>query len=249
MKNKLLEVKNLKKIFHTEKDDVLALENVSFDVYENEFISLVGPSGCGKSTILSILAGLNKPTDGNIKFSRDDITVGYMLQNDCLFEWRTILENCLLGLEITGKLTNENKDYVIELLKTYGLDDFKDKHPSSLSGGMRQRVSLIRTLALKPDILLLDEPMSALDSQTRMAIGEDIFNIIKHEGKSVIMVTHDINEAISMSDRILVLSNRPGVVKSIYNINISGDTLLKRRSHRLFSSYYEQIWRDLDVSV
>ena len=248
MKNKLLEVKNLKKIFHTEKDDVLALENVSFDVYENEFISLVGPSGCGKSTILSILAGLNKPTDGNIKFSRD-ITVGYMLQNDCLFEWRTILENCLLGLEITGKLTNENKDYVIELLKTYGLYDFKDKYPSSLSGGMRQRVSLIRTLALKPDILLLDEPMSALDSQTRMAIGEDIFNIIKHEGKSVIMVTHDINEAISMSDRILVLSNRPGVVKSIYNINISGDTLLKRRSHRLFSSYYEQIWRDLDVSV
>ena len=248
MKNKLLEVKNLKKIFHTEKDDVLALENVSFDVYENEFISLVGPSGCGKSTILSILSGLNKPTDGNIKFSRD-ITVGYMLQNDCLFEWRTILENCLLGLEITGKLTNENKDYVIELLKTYGLDDFKDKYPSSLSGGMRQRVSLIRTLALKPDILLLDEPMSALDSQTRMAIGEDIFNIIKHEGKSVIMVTHDINEAISMSDRILVLSNRPGVVKSIYNINISGNTLLKRRSHRLFSSYYEQIWRDLDVSV
>ena len=248
MKNKLLEVKNLKKIFHTEKDDVLALENVSFDVYENEFISLVGPSGCGKSTILSILSGLNKPADGNIKFSRD-ITVGYMLQNDCLFEWRTILENCLLGLEITGKLTNENKDYVIELLKTYGLYDFKDKYPSSLSGGMRQRVSLIRTLALKPDILLLDEPMSALDSQTRMAIGEDIFNIIKHEGKSVIMVTHDINEAISMSDRILVLSNRPGVVKSIYSINISGDTLLKRRSHRLFSSYYEQIWRDLDVSV
>lgn len=248
MKNKLLEVKNLKKIFHTEKDDVLALENVSFDVYENEFISLVGPSGCGKSTILSILSGLNKPTDGNIKFSRD-ITVGYMLQSDCLFEWRTILENCLLGLEITGKLTNENKDYVIELLNTYGLYDFKDKYPSSLSGGMRQRVSLIRTLALKPDILLLDEPMSALDSQTRMAIGEDIFNIIKHEGKSVIMVTHDINEAISMSDRILVLSNRPGVVKSIYNINISGNTLLKRRSHRLFSSYYEQIWRDLDVSV
>ena len=248
MKNKLLEVKNLKKIFHTEKDDVLALENVSFDVYENEFVSLVGPSGCGKSTILSILSGLNKPTDGNIKFSRD-ITVGYMLQSDCLFEWRTILENCLLGLEITGKLTNENKDYVIELLKTYGLYDFKDKYPSSLSGGMRQRVSLIRTLALKPDILLLDEPMSALDSQTRMAIGEDIFNIIKHEGKSVIMVTHDINEAISMSDRILVLSNRPGVVKSIYNINISGNTLLKRRSHRLFSSYYEQIWRDLDVSI
>ena len=248
MKNKLLEVKNLKKIFHTEKDDVLALENVSFDVYENEFISLVGPSGCGKSTILSILSGLNKPTDGNIKFSRN-ITVGYMLQSDCLFEWRTILENCLLGLEITGKLTNENKDYVIELLKTYGLYDFKDKYPSSLSGGMRQRVSLIRTLALKPDILLLDEPMSALDSQTRMAIGEDIFNIIKHEGKSVIMVTHDINEAISMSDRILVLSNRPGVVKSIYNINISGNTLLKRRSHRFFSSYYEQIWRDLDVSV
>lgn len=248
MKTKLLEVSNLKKIFHTEKDDVLALEDVSFDVYANEIISLVGPSGCGKSTILSILSGLEKPTGGKINFS-SDISVGYMLQNDCLFEWRTILENCLLGLEITNMLTEENINYVKDLLMMYGLDEFKDKYPSSLSGGMRQRVSLIRTLALRPDILLLDEPMSALDSQTRMAIGEDIFNIIRHEGKSVIMVTHDINEAISISDRILVLSKRPGVIKSIYNINISGDTLLKRRSHNLFSSYYEQIWRDLDVNV
>lgn len=248
MKTKLLEVSNLKKIFHTEKDDVLALEDVSFDVYANEIISLVGPSGCGKSTILSILSGLEKPTGGKINFS-SDISVGYMLQNDCLFEWRTILENCLLGLEVTNMLTEENINYVKDLLMMYGLDEFKDKYPSSLSGGMRQRVSLIRTLALRPDILLLDEPMSALDSQTRMAIGEDIFNIIRHEGKSVIMVTHDINEAISMSDRILVLSKRPGVIKSIYNISISGDTLLKRRGNNLFSSYYEQIWRDLDVNI
>ena len=152
-------------------------------------------------------------------------------------------------MEIKGTNTPENRQTALMLAEKYGLKQFLKSYPSALSGGMRQRVSLIRTLALRPDILLLDEPMSALDSQTRMAIGEDIFNIIKHEGKSVIMVTHDINEAISMSDRILVLSNRPGVVKSIYNINISGNTLLKRRSHRLFSSYYEQIWRDLDVSV
>lgn len=247
MKNKLLKLCNIKKIFHTEKDDVLAIDNLSFDIYENEFVSVVGPSGCGKSTILSILSGLEKQTDGNIYFFKDT-AIGYMPQNDCLFEWRTILENALLGLEITKKLTKENIDYVKSLLKAYGLDEFSDKHPSSLSGGMRQRVALIRTLALKPDILLLDEPMSALDSQTRMAIGEDIFNIIKQEGKSVIMVTHDISEAISMSDRIIVLSKRPGVIKSIYNINIDGDTLLKKRKHKKFSLYYEKIWKDLDIN-
>lgn len=249
MKNKLLEIINLNKVYHTEKNDVLALENISFDVYENEFISIVGPSGCGKSTILSILANLEDKTDGNIIFFKD-LSIGYMLQDDCLFFWKSILDNCLVGLEITGKLNNESKNYVLDLLKTYGLYEFKDMYPASLSGGMRQRVALIRTLALKPDILLLDEPMSALDSQSRLAIGEDIYNIIKKEGKTAIMVTHDLSEALSMSDKVIVLSKRPGVVKKVYDIQLDGkSTPIKNRSSKNFSKYYEMIWRDLDVHI
>ena len=249
MKNKLLEIINLNKIYHTEKNDVLALENISFDVYENEFISIVGPSGCGKSTILSILANLEDKTDGNIIFFKD-LSIGYMLQDDCLFFWKSILDNCLVGLEITGKLNNESKNYVLDLLKTYGLYEFKDMYPASLSGGMRQRVALIRTLALKPDILLLDEPMSALDSQSRLAIGEDIYNIIKKEGKTAIMVTHDLSEALSMSDKVIVLSKRPGVVKKVCDIQLDGkSTPIKNRSSKNFSKYYEMIWRDLDVHI
>lgn len=196
MKNKLLSINNLKKVYHDKNDEVLAISDVSFDLYEKEFISIVGPSGCGKSTILSILSGLEKKSDGEVKFHKD-ITIGYMLQDDSLFFWRTILDNCLIGLEITNQLTEENKNYVIYLLKTYGLEEFMDKYPNSLSGGMRQRVALIRTLALQPDVLLLDEPMSALDYQSRLAISEDIYNIIKNEGKTAIMVTHDIAEPIS----------------------------------------------------
>lgn len=205
MKNKLLQIKNLSKSYHDKKTEIKALDNITFDVYNKEFISIVGPSGCGKSTILSILSGLEDKSGGEFKFSQH-VTIGYMLQDDSLFFWRTILDNCLIGLEIEGKLNEENKDYVISLLKTYGLGDFMDKYPSSLSGGMRQRVALIRTLAIRPDILLLDEPMSALDYQSRLAISDDIYNIIKKEGKTAIMVTHDIAEAISMSDRIVVLS-------------------------------------------
>lgn len=249
MKNKLLEIVNLSKIYHTEKSDVLALEDISFDIYENEFISIVGPSGCGKSTILSILANLEDKTSGNIKFFKN-LSIGYMLQDDCLFFWKSILDNCLVGLEITGKLNSESKDYVLDLLKTYGLYEFKDMFPSSLSGGMRQRVALIRTLALKPDILLLDEPMSALDSQSRLAIGEDIYNIIKKEGKTAIMVTHDLSEALSMSDKVIVLSKRPGIVKKVYDIQLDGkSTPIKNRSSKNFSKYYEMIWRDLDVHI
>ena len=195
--DKILTITNLEKSFHTRDGEVKALESVSFDVKEKEFISIVGPSGCGKSTILSILAGLEEKSNGEINFSKD-YTIGYMLQNDSLFEWRTVLENCLLGLEITNQLTKENKEYVINLLKTYGLEEFIDSYPSRLSGGMRQRVALIRTLATKPDILLLDEAMSALDYQSRLAISDDIYKIIKKEGKTAIMVTHDIAEAISL---------------------------------------------------
>ena len=247
--NKILTVSNLEKSFHTRDGEIKALESVSFDVEEKEFISIVGPSGCGKSTILSILAGLEENSHGDINFSKN-YTIGYMLQNDSLFEWRTVLDNCLLGLEINKNLTKENKDYVIHLLKTYGLGEFLNEYPTRLSGGMRQRVALIRTLATKPDILLLDEAMSALDYQSRLAISDHIFRIIKKEGKTAIMVTHDIAEAISMSDRILVLSKRPAIVKKIYNIELSNkSTPIHNRKCKEFSEYYDAIWRDLDVHI
>ena len=248
MNNKLLEIINLNKTYHTKENDVIALKDVSFDVYKNEFISIVGPSGCGKSTILSILSGLESKSSGDILL-KPNISIGYMLQDDCLFFWKTILDNCLVGLEINGSLNDESYEYVISLLKTYGLYDFKDMYPSSLSGGMRQRVALIRTLALKPDILLLDEPMSALDAQSRLAIGNDIYNIIKKESKTAIMVTHDLAEAISMSDRIILLTKRPGKIKNIYNIELDEKNCpIKNRSSKNFSYYYEHIWEDLNGS-
>lgn len=247
--DKILEVTNLEKSFHNREGEIKALDSITFNVNDKEFISIVGPSGCGKSTILSILAGLEEKTKGEISFSKD-YTIGYMLQNDSLFEWRTVLENCLLGLEVTKKLTKENKDYVIHLLKTYGLGEFIHEYPSRLSGGMRQRVALIRTLATKPDILLLDEAMSALDYQSRLAISDDIYKIIKKEGKTAIMVTHDIAEAISMSDRIIVLSKRPAKVKKVYEIKMNNkSTPIHNRKCREFSKFYDEIWRTLDVHI
>lgn len=249
MKNKLLSINNLKKVYHDNSSEISAIENVSFDVYEKEFVAIVGPSGCGKSTILSILSQLENKSGGEVIFHKD-VTIGYMLQDDCLFFWRTILDNCLVGLEIRGQLNDENKNYVISLLKTYGLYEFKDKYPSSLSGGMRQRVALIRTLALKPDVLLLDEAMSALDYQSRLSISDDIFNIIKKEGKTAIMVTHDIAEAVSLSDRVIVLTKRPAKVKKIYTINLTNkSTPINNRKCVEFADYYDKIWRDLDVHI
>lgn len=249
MKNKILTIKNLSKSYHDKKGEIKALEDINIDVEEKEFVSIVGPSGCGKSTILSILSDLEEKSTGEIKKDKD-LTIGYMLQTDSLFFWRTILDNCLIGLEVTNKLTEENKNYVLQLLKTYGLYEFKDKYPSSLSGGMRQRVALIRTLAIKPDILLLDEPMSALDYQSRLAISNDIYNIIKKEEKTAIMVTHDIAEAVSMSDRVIVLTKRPAVVKNIYKIELSNkSTPMNNRRCKEFNKYYDMIWRDLDVHI
>lgn len=249
MKNKILTIKNLSKSYHDKKGEIKALEDINIDIEEKEFISIVGPSGCGKSTILSILSNLEEKSTGEIKKDKD-LTIGYMLQTDSLFFWRTILDNCLIGLEVTNKLTEENKNYVLQLLKTYGLYEFKDKYPSSLSGGMRQRVALIRTLAIKPDILLLDEPMSALDYQSRLAISNDIYNIIKKEGKTAIMVTHDIAEAVSMSDRVIVLTKRPAIVKNIYKIELSNkSTPMNNRRCKEFNKYYDMIWRDLDVHI
>ncbi len=245
----ILSIKDLRKIYHTKQNETLAVNNFSFDLKEGEFVAIVGPSGCGKSTILSILCGLDEASGGTISF-KEGLRFGYMLQGDNLFEWQTIFKNCLLGLELNNEVTKENKEYVKNLLKTYGLEDFMDAYPSNLSGGMRQRVSLIRTLATKPDLLLLDEPFSALDYQSRLAVSDDVYKIIKKEKKSAIMVTHDISEAISMADRIIVLSERPSKIKRIYEIKLTGkDSPINNRKAKEFAKYYDMIWKDIDYHV
>lgn len=250
MKNKLLEVKHLEKTYHQLNGSVEAVKDVSFDVYDQEFVAIVGPSGCGKSTILSILAGTCEKSSGEVQYNQKDLRLAYMLQKDSLFPWRTILDNCLLGLEVTNSLTEENRNYVIRLLETYGLKEFINKYPDSLSGGMRQRVALIRTLAIKPDILLLDEPTSALDFQSSLAINDDIYRIIKKEKKTAIMITHNINQAVSVADRVIVLTKRPAVVKNIYDIKLTNkSTPLENRKCIEFNDYYDSIWRDLDVQL
>ena len=242
--NTLLYIQNLSKTYHDLDGEVKALDHITFDLMDGEFLSIIGPSGCGKSTILSILCGMDKTYDGQITF-KDNLKIGYMLQNDCLLEWKTIYENCLIGLKVQNNITDENKAYVRNLLEKYGLGDFLDKYPSSLSGGMRQRVALIRTLALKPDILLLDEPLSALDAKSRMEIGNDLYEIIKNEGKTAIMVTHDISEALSTSNRIILLSSRPGRIKNIYSFDFDGcNSPDERRLHEKFPLYLDIVRRD-----
>ena len=246
--NIILKIRNLKKNYHDLKSEIKAIDNINLDIYDKEWISIVGPSGCGKSTLLSILSNIEKKSSGEIIFKDDKIKLGYMLQKDALFPWKTILENCLIGLEITNTLTKKNKTRVINLLNTYGLGEFINKYPDSLSGGMKQRCALIRTLAINPDILLLDEPFSALDYMTRLKLSDDIYNIIKREKKTVILVTHDLAEAISLSDRIIVLSNRPAKIKNIYNIKlINKSTPSNNRKCKEFYDYYDRIWKDLDV--
>lgn len=246
----LLEIKNLKKYYHDLKGEILAIDNISLTIKEQEFISIIGTSGCGKSTLLSILAGLENKSDGEIIFNKKDFKIGYMLQNDSLFPWRTVLDNCLIGLEIEKSLTPLKKKKVIDLLNKYGLKDFINMYPDSLSGGMRQRVALIRTLAIDPDILLLDEPLSALDYQTRLSLSNDLYKIIKEEKKTAIMVTHDLAEAISMSDRIVVLSKRPSKVKSIFDINYENrKTPTENRKEKEFDNYYNTIWKEIDLNV
>lgn len=244
----ILKIKNLKKNYHDIDSEIKAIDNVNLDIYEKEWISIVGPSGCGKTSLLSILANLEKESDGKITFKENDIKIGYMLQKDALFPWKTILENCLIGLEVTNSLNEESKARVIDLLNTYGLGEFINKYPNCLSGGMKQRCALIRTLAINPDILLLDEPFSALDYMSRLKLADDVYDIIKKEGKTVILVTHDIAEAISLSDRVVVLSNRPATIKNIYNIKLTNKTIpSNNRKCKEFYNYYDNIWMDLDV--
>ena len=222
--NKILEVKNISKLYQNKDGEILALKNVTFRLNKGEFVSIIGPSGCGKSTLLSIISGLEEKTEGEIYIEGDKVEgicnkIGYMLQRDCLLEWKTIYSNVLFGLEVQNKKSQENIEYVEKLLKKYNLYEFKDKYPSELSGGMRQRAALIRTLAVKPKILLLDEAFSALDYQTRIMVTNDIYSILRKENITALIITHDISEAISMSDRILVLSKRPGMIKDIHKID------------------------------
>ncbi|MED9924582.1 MAG: ABC transporter ATP-binding protein [Clostridia bacterium] len=250
----ILEVKNIGKKYQNKEGEILALKNVNFRVKKGEFVSIIGPSGCGKSTLLSIIAGLEEKTTGEIYIEGEKVNgisskIGYMLQRDCLLEWRNILSNTMFGLEVKGKKDNVDKEYVLELLKKYNLYEFKDKYPSELSGGMRQRVALIRTLAVKPKILLLDEAFSALDYQTRIMVTNDIYYILRKEKITAIIVTHDISEAISMSDRVLVLSKRPGTIKDIHKINfgIENRTPINCRESPKFSQYFNTLWKELGV--
>lgn len=247
--NNIVQIKNISKDFYSKNKITTAIKDISLDVKDGEFVAIVGPSGCGKSTLLNILCNLDKPTSGQI-ILQNNAKIGYMLQQDCLFPWLTIFDNCCIGLKIENKLTKENKEYVKNLLYTYGLKDFMNSYPNSLSGGMRQRVALIRTLAIKPDILLLDEPFSALDYQSRLAVCDDVYRIIKKEKKTIIMITHDIAEAISMADRIVILTGRPAMVKKIMDVKLTNSsTPINNRKCVEFSKYYESIWKELDFHV
>ena len=251
----LLDVENVSYTYHALSGETKALDRLSFQVHFNEFVGIIGPSGCGKSTILSLIFGLIPPESGEIKIHEallkdHTMPIGYMLQKDHLLEWRTIYENIMLGLEINHQMTPVRIKAVQQMLKDYGLDQFKDARPSQLSGGMRQRAALIRTLALNPGLLLLDEPFSALDYQTRLNVSEEIYTILRKKHKSAILVTHDISEAISFCDRIIVLTHRPGTVREILPIHLTLEkkTPLKARTAKEFQNYFNQLWGDLNES-
>ena len=255
--DKVVELKNVTMNYHTLDGETQAIKNLSLDIRRGEFVSIVGPSGCGKSTVLSLISGLIKSSTGEILINNEPVkglasNVGYMPQRDHLFEWRTILRNTTLGLEIQKKLNKDTMRSAERLLEEYGLGEFKYYYPNQLSGGMRQRAALIRTLAVNPEILLLDEPFSSLDYQTRLAISEEIWLIIKKEKKTAILVTHDIAEAVLMSDRIIVLTRRPGEVKSEHDIQLTtceNKTPIICREAPEFRIYFNKIWKELDVHV
>lgn len=248
----MLQLQNISYSYHTLHGETKALDRLSFGVKEGEFVAVVGPSGCGKSTLLSIVAGLLAPEDGTIKVNNPDGSlhyprVGYMLQHDHLFEWRTVYKNVILGLEINHMLTEERLNYVDQLLYDYGLEQFRDKRPGELSGGMKQRAALIRTLALDPQLLLLDEPFSALDYQTRLSVSADICKLIRRTGKTMLLITHDLSEAISLADRVIVLSKRPATVKCEIPIHLTltDDSPLAARNAPEFKNYFNQLWEEI----
>ena len=257
-KKEVLKFDNVSLIYHTKDGETLALEDVNFSVYEQEFVAIVGPSGCGKTTILSLIAGILKPSSGHIyldghdvneKKKTSEVDIGYMFQRDQLFDWRTIWKNVTIGIEIQKrKKDTELLTRVSNLIDKYGLGNFRNSKPTELSGGMRQRVALIRTLALDPKILLLDEPFSALDFQTRLNVCDNVSEIISNEEKTAILVTHDISEAVSLADRVIILSTRPGTVKKIVDIDLKEyGTPLKRRESKRAHDYFDEIWKELVI--
>lgn len=242
----ILKFNNVSKVFYSKTQQTTAVENLSFSVDEGQFVAIIGPSGCGKTTILSLVCQLILPTRGSVEFSGES-EVGYMLQRDQLFEWRTIEKNVLLGLEIKGKVTEENREFARQLLRKYGLWEFRKNYPSQLSGGMRQRAALIRTLATRPNLLLLDEPFSALDFQTRLSVCDDVYGIIKKENKTALLVTHDISEAISMADTVIVLTKRPARVLAVHQTHLQDiETPLLRRESPSFSKQFELLHKYLN---
>ena len=249
----ILELKNISYSYHTPEGETQALSDITFSLAPGEFTAVVGPSGCGKSTLLSLIAGLMKPESGEILLNGEPLTenssrIGYMLQHDHLFEWRTVYRNVVLGPEINGSLNEETKQRAKEMLKQYGLAQFASSKPSELSGGMRQRAALIRTLLPDPELLLLDEPFSALDYQTRLNVSDDIGQIIRDSGKTALLVTHDLSEAVSLADRIIILSERPARVSDIMPVTFSleKDTPLGRRNAPEFKNYFNRIWKELN---
>ena len=248
--NEILKFNDVSYFYQTKKDEIFALNKITFNVLEEDFVSIVGPSGCGKTTILSLIAGLLKPSSGKVILDGsekiDTKKIGYMFQRDMLFDWRSVWKNITLGIELQKPDDKEKKlQLAEELLKKYSLYNFKNKKPRELSGGMRQRVALIRTLVMEPKLLLLDEPFSALDFQTRLTLCDDVFEILKTEKKTAILVTHDISEAISMSNKIIVLSSRPAKIKDEIKLNLSGTSPLKKRDDPSFRGYFDLIWREL----
>ena len=240
----VLKVNKISKSFFDEKVETKVLDKISFEIKSNEIVSILGPSGCGKSTILNILSSLEKPLEGDLIINGK---IGYMFQKDALLPWRTIFNNICLGFEINKTKNEKNIEFANKLIEKYNLSDFKNRYPSELSGGMRQRVALIRTLVLNPDLLLLDEPFSQLDAQKRLLVQDDIFKIIKEEKKSALIVTHDIGEAIALSDKIIILSDRPSTIKEIVEIDFNNLTPLERRSNQLFNYYYKMISAQLGL--
>ena len=246
--NNIIELHHINKTYNTKEGEIFALNDINFSVNKGEIISLIGPSGCGKSTLLTIISGLDNKYYGNI-IKDDKIKIAYMLQSDALLPFLTVYENAILGLKITNQLTNKNLEYIDYLFKLYNLEDFKNNYPKNLSGGMKQRVALIRTLSLKPDLLLLDEPFSALDQQSRLLISDDVYKIVKKEKITIILVTHNIEEAITFSDRIIILSKRPSCIKNIININIkNNNSIYERRKDNKFNEYFDYIWKDLEIN-
>lgn len=248
MSKPFLDCRSVSFAYHNLKGETLALKNISFQVNKGEFVAIIGPSGCGKSTLLSLIAGLNQPESGEIILNCDrKRKIGYMLQQDHLFEWRTIKRNVLLGPEINKTLTPGKEALALKLLSDYGLDKFKDKKPGELSGGMKQRAALIRTMVMEPELLLLDEPFSALDYQTRLMVSADIGQIIKNSGITAILITHDLSEAISLADRVLILSKRPATIKREVPVSLSlaDDSPLAARNAPEFQDYFSLLWREI----